>query len=250
MTPITPLPPEPTYSPPELSANYVVSSAGRQGTYEKVMVRVAIRGQDKIIHTTTAMIDCGATENFIDREYARQNWIPLSQKAVPRQCLAVDGTEVLGGPITHEALLDVTINNHEETVRLQCITIGNSSIILGLPWLRKHNPTIDWKENRVSFSSEYCAKKCLDTSPHAVTVPENKATQEYFKKVPEEADDTLTMETSSLDDEYPEEVVSISIVDTETFDIECGDGSRSSSPLCMNLLRRRYRKVKLTGCRG
>jgi hypothetical protein len=130
------------------------------------------------------MIDCGATENFIDREYARQNQIPLLRKAVPRHCLAVDGTEVLGGPITHEALLDVTINNHEETVRLQCITIGNSSVILGLPWLRKHNPAIDWRENRVSFNSEYCAKKCLDTSPHAVTVPEDKATQEYFKKTP------------------------------------------------------------------
>jgi hypothetical protein len=96
------------------------------------------------------MIDCGAKENFIDREYARQNQIPLLRK-------------------THEALLDVAINNHEETVRLQCITIGNSSVIVGLPWLRKHNPAIDWKENRVSFSSEYCAKKCLDTSPHAVT---------------------------------------------------------------------------------
>jgi hypothetical protein len=152
------------------------------------------------------MIDCGATENFIDREYARRSWIPLLQKAVPRQCLAVDGTEVLGGPITHEALLDVTINNHEETMRLQCITIGNSSIILGLPWLRKHNPTIDWKESRVSFSSEYCAKKCLDTSPHAVTVSEDKATQEYFRNVPEE-----------------EEAVSISMVDAETFDIECDD---------------------------
>jgi hypothetical protein len=88
------------------------------------------------------MIDCGATENFIDREYARRNQIPLLRK-------------------THEVLLDVAINNHEETVRLQCITIGNSSVIVGLPWLRKHNPAIDWKENRVSFSSEYCAKNMV-----------------------------------------------------------------------------------------
>jgi hypothetical protein len=181
------------------------------------MVRVAIRGLDKITHTTTAMIDCGATENFIDREYAKQSRLPLLQKAVPRQCLAVDGTEVLGGPITHEALLDATINNHEETVRLQCITIGNSSIILGLPWLRKHNPTINWKENRVSFSSEYCAKKCLDTSPHAVTISEDKATQEYFRKVPEE--------------ELPEEAASISMVDEETFDIECGEGAAGTLTL-------------------
>jgi hypothetical protein len=164
------------------------------------------------------MIDCGATENFIDREYARQNQIPLLRKAVPRHCLAVDGTEVLGGPITHEALLHVTINNHEETVRLQCITIGNSSVILGLPWLRKHNPAIDWKGNRVSFNSEYCARKCLDTSPHAVTVTEDNATQEYFKRTP-------------LDGELPEEVLSISMVDAETFSIESNDGTAGTITL-------------------
>jgi hypothetical protein len=142
-----------------------VSSAGRQDTYEKIIVRIAIRGQDKITHTTTAMIDCGATENFIDREYARQNQIPLLRKAVPRHCLAVDGTEVLGGPITHEALLDVTINNHEETVRLQCITIGNSSVILGLPWLRKHNPAIDSAGERTALAST------RNTAPRNAWIP-------------------------------------------------------------------------------
>jgi hypothetical protein len=72
------------------------------------------------------------------------------------------------------------INNDYETIRLHCITIGNSPIIMGLPWLRKHNPNIDWKEGHVIFDSVRYAKECLITSPHAVMVAEEKAIGEYY----------------------------------------------------------------------
>jgi hypothetical protein len=72
------------------------------------------------------------------------------------------------------------INNHYETIRLHCITIGNLPIIVGLPWLRKHNPNIDWKEGHVIFDSAKYAKECLITSPHAVMVAKEKAIGEYY----------------------------------------------------------------------
>jgi hypothetical protein len=83
--------------------------------------------------------------------------------------------------VTHDALVDLTINNHYETIKLHCITIGNLPIIVGLPWLRKHNPNIDWKEGRVTFDSAKYAKECLVTSPHAVTVAKEKAIGEYYR---------------------------------------------------------------------
>ena len=133
---------------------------------------------------TTAMIDSGASENFIDREYAQANQIPLQRKAVSRTVLTVDGSEVIGGPVTHNTLVDLDINNHYENIRLHCITIGNTPIILGLPWLKLHDPDIRWKNNQVSFTSDRCAKKCLALSPQATTVPEEKAAAQYFKDVP------------------------------------------------------------------
>ena len=30
-------------------------------------------------------------------------------------------------------------------------TIGDQDLILGLPWLEKHNPIIDWKEKTLEF---------------------------------------------------------------------------------------------------
>ena len=40
------------------------------------------------------------------------------------------------------------------------MTIGDQDLILGLPWLEKHNPIIDWKEKTLEFraSSEDKAK--------------------------------------------------------------------------------------------
>jgi hypothetical protein len=52
---------------------------------------------------------------------------------------------------------------------------------VGLPWLRKHNPNIDWKEGYVIFNSARYAKKCLITSPHAVIVAKEKAIGEYYQ---------------------------------------------------------------------
>jgi hypothetical protein len=89
---------------------------------------------------------------------------------------------------------------------IHCITIGNSPIIVGLPWLRKHNPNIDWKEGHVTFDSARCAKECLVTSPHAMMVAEEKAIGEYYRDT---AQDMVFQDTicsiSMLQEEEEEE---------------------------------------------
>jgi hypothetical protein len=125
------------------------------------------------------MVDCRATANFIHKKYAEQVGIPLDKKKIPRRVLAVAGREVASSPVTHDTMVELTTNNDQEMIKLHCITIGNSPIILGLPWLKKHNPKINWREGKVMFDSDKCAKKCLNTSPHAKTIPEEKAIDQY-----------------------------------------------------------------------
>jgi hypothetical protein len=98
------------------------------------------------------------------------------------------------------------INNHYKTIRLHCITIGNSPIIVGLLWLRKHNPNIDWKEGRVTFDSARCAKECLVISPHAIMVAEEKAIGEYYRDTAQDtAFQDIVCSTSMLVEEEDEE---------------------------------------------
>jgi hypothetical protein len=160
---INPKPPEPTY---------VISSVGPYQRNEKIILEVSIQGRDGRKHRTTTMVDCGATENFVDKDYAEQIQIPMDKKKVPRRVLVVDGREVASGPVTHDTMVELIVNDHREKIKLHCITIGNSPIIVGLPWLCKHNPTIDWRKGKVIFDSDKCVKECLDTSPYARTVPE------------------------------------------------------------------------------
>jgi len=129
-------------------------------------------------------VDSGASENFIDKAYAEASGIPMQQKTTPRRVLTVDGSEVTGGLVTHDAQIHLTINHHEEDIRLHCITIGNAPIILGLPWLKLHDPVIGWKNQTVKFHSDHYDEKCLPSSPRANTVPEEKATEQYYKKTP------------------------------------------------------------------
>jgi hypothetical protein len=111
------------------------------------------------------MVDCRVRENFIDKKYAEQVGIPLDKKKIPQRVLAVDGREVASSLVTHNTMVRLTTNNHWEMIKLHCINISNSPIILRLPWLKKHNPKINWRAGRVMFDSNKCAKECLDTSP-------------------------------------------------------------------------------------
>jgi len=78
------------------------------------MIKVCIIGTDENEHHTTALVDSGASENFIDKAYAEASTIPMQQKATPRRVLTVDRSEVTGGLVTHDAQVHLKINHHEE----------------------------------------------------------------------------------------------------------------------------------------
>jgi len=97
---------------PEEEPPYRVRTA-RYDRREKNMIKVRIQGTDGNECTTTALVDSGASENFIDKAYAEASGIPMQQKTTRRRVLTVDGSEVTGGPVTHDAQIHLTINHHE-----------------------------------------------------------------------------------------------------------------------------------------
>jgi len=149
------------------------------------MIKVRIMRTDGNEHNTIAQVDSGASENFVDKAYTKASGIPMQQKATPRWVLTVDRSEVTGGLVTHDVQVYLTVNHQEEDIQLHCITIGNTPIILGLPWFKLHDTVIGWKNHTVKFHSDHYAEKCLPISPKANTVPEEKATEQYQRKTPE-----------------------------------------------------------------
>lgn len=112
----------------------------------------------------------------------------------------------MSGPVTHDAVVELKINKHHETIKLQCITIGKLPIIVRLPWLNRHNPNIDWKEGWVMFNSTRCTRECLDISPHATTMAEEKAIAQYYWDTAWDATpEVMAYGTAMLDEEEGDE---------------------------------------------
>jgi len=47
---------------------------GRYDRKEKIIIKIKIRGSDNVEHTATALINCEASENFIDEQKGSLLW--------------------------------------------------------------------------------------------------------------------------------------------------------------------------------
>jgi len=96
----------------------------------------------------------------------------------PREIYLADGKPSAMGPVTHITKVPMDISSHRELATLQVANLQNHEVILGMPWLREHNPMIDWNDKRITFKSERCTTWRLKSSPVAYAVPEDKALEE------------------------------------------------------------------------
>ena len=100
---------------------------------------------------TSALIDSGAGGTFIDKSFALKHGITLSPLAKPMPVYNVDGTCNKLGSIKEYTWRGITIAGTAYRVRLLATSLGNESIILGLPWLRRTNATINWQTGRLAI---------------------------------------------------------------------------------------------------
>jgi hypothetical protein len=97
----------------------------------------------------TALIDSGAEGLFIDKSIAHK-WRTSILKS-PIKVRNIDGTYNENGAITERCLIPFRINNKIMTEWFYVTALGDQNLILGLPWLEKHNPIIDWTEKTLEF---------------------------------------------------------------------------------------------------
>jgi hypothetical protein len=77
----------------------------------------------------------------------------------------VDGTENKQGTIQYYTDLDLYVNGKTNMGKFLITKLGNQKIILGLPWLQKHNPEINWKEGTLHWRTT-TTKEEVDEEEH------------------------------------------------------------------------------------
>ena len=103
---------------------------------------IPVKISEKNIKTDT-LIDSGAGGKSIDQNYARTLTLPLQNLMKPIPALNVDGTLNKKGTIKHYINLDLDIFGQKQMIHLLVTGVGKQKIILGFPWLQKHNPIIN-----------------------------------------------------------------------------------------------------------
>jgi len=144
---------------------------------DHIMVKIQLQGAKESV-TINAMIDSGAIEDFIDREVCNKHVIKMIKAKNLREIYLADGKPSAMGPVTHMTKVPIDISSHGELATFQVANLQNHEVILRMSWLREHNPTIDSRDNRITFTSERCTTWCLKCSPVAYAVPEEKALEE------------------------------------------------------------------------
>ena len=108
------------------------------------------------------LCDTGATGfALIDEEYIKLHNFPKHQLDLPRSVDVIDRRPIASGDITPAVKLQLTIGNHEEEITAFITTPENYKLVLGIPWMRKHNNDIDCAGNTIEFKSEFCYEHCL-----------------------------------------------------------------------------------------
>lgn len=109
-------------------------------------------GNEKKTVNTSALLDSGAGGVFIDSEFVKEYRMPLKEIYFPVRVFNVDGTTNKRGTITHCTWATVTINGQKARTRFLVTGLGKETVILGLPWLRKVNPKIDWEKGTIDLN--------------------------------------------------------------------------------------------------
>ena len=103
---------------------------------------------------TKALIDSGANKLFIHEELVDKYKILVLPLDEPISVKNVNGTENKRGEVTHFTWIPMRIGDYEEQHRFYVSNLGKDHLILGLPWLEKVNPIIDWTERTTEIRKE------------------------------------------------------------------------------------------------
>jgi len=107
------------------------------------------------------LLDSGAEGIYCNTSFIKKYSIPTHAVDHPVYPINVDGTLNKQGAMRYAAILRMGMSvdpNHWETVKVAITNIGQNEILLGMDWLRAHNPSIDWGAKTIKF--DCCPPYC------------------------------------------------------------------------------------------
>jgi hypothetical protein len=93
------------------------------------------------ISATTALVDCGAEGRFIDKSVV--DFRKATRLDRPIRVWNIDGTINRSGQITHKVWVEYSFKGNTMKNWFFITSLGDQTMVLGMPWLREYNLHID-----------------------------------------------------------------------------------------------------------
>ena len=106
-----------------------------------------------------ALVDCGAGgRGYISSKFVDLHNLPCTPLPYHIPIYNVDGTQNKAGAISRLCTLKMQIGGHSEQITFRVTETGSSNIILGLEWLKIHDPLVNWSKGKLFFIN--CPSQC------------------------------------------------------------------------------------------
>jgi len=128
----------------------------------EIVVKIGLKQEEEEEGVVTeALLDSGATRLVMSEEFARKHKFRRTELERLVHVRNVDGTFNYVGPIVDTVEAEIFFKGYKERTSIDVMRGQKWSVILGMPWLRRHNPEINWRTGEVKMTRylDECGKK-------------------------------------------------------------------------------------------
>ena len=108
--------------------------------------------------TVEILLNSETTRIVMSLEFVRKQGFKLKKLDRPMYVRNIDGSLNKEEPIEHIVEVNIYYQGHMERTEINVIGGQKWMVILGIPWLARHNPEIDWKTGEVKMMR--CPEEC------------------------------------------------------------------------------------------
>ncbi|KAK3518359.1 hypothetical protein QTP86_003530, partial [Hemibagrus guttatus] len=147
---------------PRCPERFPATPVGDISSFLNLTVPASLHMSDRCF-PVSALIDSGAAVNLVDRGLVEELGIPIFPCVPALRITAIDSQPIGEGYLKHQTeLLDFQVGLfHYERLAFYVTSSPANPVILGFPWLRRHDPHISWRSGELVRWSITCQRGCL-----------------------------------------------------------------------------------------
>ena len=148
----------------DVNSVYVQSVVLSLSSKTSFILPVTVR-EGQIEVQTTALVDSGAYAVFANHRFVERHGLKKKALADKIHVYNADGTRNRSQYIDSYVMIELTIGDHSSRQAALVTDLGRKDLFLGMSYLKKHNPEINWRTGEWQFSRcpETCRFKELKT---------------------------------------------------------------------------------------